>query len=269
MQACTINGLSVGEGSPVRLMGVINCSPESFFRGSFVSPGKTRERALAMVSDGADLVDVGASATGPGSPHIPVAVEKERMVGALSALEGSGITVSVDTRHPEVLQACLRYDIHAVNDIGGLSDPGYAELVRDSGLPAILMASRSIPGDAIGFAATLEALRHVTERCREYGIREFVLDPGIGRWVPERTSRDDWDLVRRFGELTSLGRPLLAAVSRKTFIGEALARGPDERLAGSLAVTCLLVMEGASMVRTHDVRETWDALRVLAEVQGR
>jgi len=269
MQACEINGLSIGEGSPVRLMGVINCSPESFYQGSYVDPEETRERGRAMVADGADLVDVGARATGPGSPPIPIGVERERMVGALSALEGSGITVSVDTIHPEVLEACLRYDIHAVNDISGLSNPRFAGLARDSGLPAILMASRSIPGDAVGFPATLEILRLVVERCGEYGIREFILDPGIGRWVPERTSRHDWDLVRHFGEFLTLGRPLLAAVSRKTFIGELLGQEPDERLPGSLAVALLLAMGGASVVRTHDVRETRDVLMVLSEVLGR
>jgi dihydropteroate synthase len=250
-------------------MGVINCSPESFYKGSYFRPEETRERALAMVTDGADLVDVGARATGPGSPPISVGIERERMIEALSALEGSGITVSVDTIHPGVLEACLRYDIHAANDIRGLSNPGYAAVLRASGLPAILMASRSIPGDAVGFRATLETLRTVVERCGEHGIREFILDPGIGRWVPERTGKDDWDLVRHFREFLGLGRPLLAAVSRKTFIGELLGRGPDERLPGSLAVALLLAMDGASVVRTHDVRETRDVLRVLAEVQGR
>jgi dihydropteroate synthase len=269
MQACEINRLSIGEGSPARIMGVINCSPESFYKGSYVRTEETRVKAVSMVADGADLVDVGARATGPGSPPISIAVERERMIKALSALEGSGITVSVDTVHPEVLQACLRYDIHAVNDISGLSNPRFAELARDSGLPAILMASRSIPGDAVGFPATLETLRLVVERCGEYGIREFILDPGIGRWVPERTARHDWDLVRRFGEFRTLGYPLLAAVSRKTFIGELLGRGPVERLPGSLAVALLLVMEGASVVRTHDVRETRDVLRVFTEVQDR
>ena len=270
MQACTINGLSVGEGLPVRLMGVINCSPESFFKGSYVNArgdegegpchGRRRGRSRGR----------GCPCHGARVPaHLPITVEKDRMVRALSALKGSGITVSVDTIHPEVLETCLRYDIHAVNDISGLSDPKFAGLIRDSGLPAILMASRSVPGDAVGFAATLETLRLVVERCGEHGIREFILDPGIGRWVPGRTSGNDWDLVRHFGEFLSLGRPLLAAVSRKTFIGETLGRGPDERLAGSLAVTCLLATKGASMVRTHDVRETRDVLRVLSEVQGR
>jgi dihydropteroate synthase len=103
----------------------------------------------------------------------------------------------------------------------------------------------------------------------EYDIDEFILDPGIGRWVPGRTGRDDWELVRHFGEFRAFGRPLLAAVSRKTFIGELLGRSPDERLPGSLAVALLLAMEGASAVRTHDVRETRDILAVLAEVRGR
>jgi dihydropteroate synthase len=267
MQACVINGLSVGGGSPVRLMGVINCSPESFYRGSYVRPEGVRERALAMAADGADLVDVGARATGPGSPPLSAGVERDRMVEALAALEGTGVTVSVDTREPEVLEACLRYDIHAVNDIGGLSNPRFALLVRDSGLPAILMASREVPGDAIGLQATLDTLQLVVTRCMEYDIDDFILDPGIGRWVPERTARDDWDLVRHFGEFRSFDRPLLAAVSRKSFIGDLLGRGPEDRLPGSLALALILAREGASVLRTHDVRETRDVLAVLAEVE--
>src|SRR5512136_119280 len=209
---------------------------------------------------------------GPGQrgrdPPLSPEVERERMVAALSALEGTGVTVSVDTREPEVLAACLRYDIHAVNDIGGLSDPRFALRVRDSGLPAILMASREVPGDAIGLQATLDALQLVVTRCMEYDIDDFILDPGIGKWVPERTARDDWELVRHFAEFRSFGRPLLAAVSRKTFIGELLRREPGERLSGSLAVALLLALGGASVVRTHDVRETRDVLGVLAEVKG-
>jgi dihydropteroate synthase len=268
MQACPIKDLRVGEGSPVRVMGVINCSPESFFRGSYVRPEDAGRRALAMAAEGADLVDVGARATGPGSPALPAEIERERMVFALSALEGSGITVCVDTTQPGVLSACLRFDIHAVNDIGGLSNPEFGRILGDSGLPAILMASRRVPGDAIGFPASLETLRLVMERCAEHGIRDYILDPGIGRWVPERTAEDDWDLIRHFGEFRSLGRPLLAAVSRKTFIGELLGRGPEDRLPGSLALTLLLAMEGASVVRTHDVRETRDVLSVLGMVKG-
>lgn len=268
MQACVIHGLRIGGESPVRLMGVINCSPESFYRGSYVRPEDAGERALAMAADGADLVDVGARATGPGSPPLSVAVERERMTEALAALAGTGVRVSVDTRYPEVLEACLRYEVHAVNDIGGLSDPRFAGILRDSGLPSILMASRAVPGDAVGFASTLEALRLVVDRCRKHGIRDYILDPGIGRWVPERTQADDWELVRRFGEFRDLGRPLLAAVSRKTFLGEILGRGPEDRLAGSLAAALLLALAGASVVRAHDVRETRDALVVLAEVRG-
>jgi dihydropteroate synthase len=86
--------------------------------------------------------------------------------------------------------------------------------------------------------------------------------------VPGRTAANDWDLVRGFGEFRAFGRPLLAAVSRKTFLGELLGRGPEERLAGSLAVALLLALAGASVVRTHDVRETRDVLSVLAEVKG-
>ena len=254
MQACVIHGLRIGEGSPVRLMGVINCSPESFYRGSYVRPEDAGERALAMVADGADLVDVGARATGPGSPPLPVEAERDRMTEALAALAGTGVRVSVDTRYPEVLEACLRYEVHAVNDIGGLSDPRFADLVRDSGLPAVLMASRELPGDAAGFAATAETLALVVDRCRNHGIRDYILDPGIGRWVPGRTPANDWELVRRFGEFRSFGRPLLAAVSRKTFLGELLGRGPVDRLAGSLAAALLLALAGTGVWVSVDTR---------------
>lgn len=259
---CTVNRLRIGGGAPVRLMGVINCSPESFYRGSYTPTEKLYDRALAMLEAGADMIDIGARSTAPGTPPITVAEEAERVDAALAELDGTGITLSVDTRHPEVLAVCLRHDIHAVNDISGLADERYARAVADSGLPAFVMASFKEPGDAVGLAATMEALEAVTARCVRNEIDEYVLDPAVGRWVPERTSEDDWELCRNFGAFSAFGRPVLAAISRKTFIGDLLGKEPEERLAGTLALTMALVEEGAAVVRSHDVRETADLLRV-------
>ncbi|MDD1719810.1 MAG: dihydropteroate synthase [Methanoregulaceae archaeon] len=257
---CTVNKKTIGDGS-VTLMGVINCSPESFFSASYVPPGQVRERAMEMAGAGAAIIDLGARSTAPGSPPLSVADEKSRMESALSSLDGTGLTVSVDTLHPEVLEACLSHEVHAINDISGLSNPAYSALAGDSGLPVFAMASRSLPGDALSFGETLSNLSLVAGRCEEYGIRAYVLDPGIGRWVPERTAALDIELCRRFSEFRAFGKPLLAAVSRKSFIGEITGRPPEGRLPGSLAVTTLLLPAGADVVRTHDVGPTLDAVR--------
>ncbi|HOI58597.1 MULTISPECIES: dihydropteroate synthase [unclassified Methanoculleus] len=267
MRHCTVNRLRIGGGAPVRLMGVINCSPESFYRGSYTPTGRLYDRALAMRKAGADMIDIGARSTAPGTLPITVAEEAERVDAALAEFDGTGITLSVDTRHPEVLDVCLRHDIHAVNDISGLADERYARAIADSGLPVFAMASFKEPGDAVGLAATLSALEAVIARCARYGIDEYVLDPAVGRWVPERTSEDDWELCRNFGAFSAFERPVLAAISRKTFIGDLLEREPEGRLAGTLALTMALVREGAAVVRSHDVRETADLLRVYEKIR--
>ena len=267
MRHCTVNRLRIGGGAPVRLMGVINCSPESFYRGSYTPTGRLYDRALAMRKAGADMIDIGARSTAPGTLPITVAEEAERVDAALAEFDGTGITLSVDTRHPEVLDVCLRHDIHAVNDISGLADERYARAIADSGLPVFAMASFKEPGDAVGLAATLSALEAVIARCARYGIDEYVLDPAVGRWVPERKSEDDWELCRNFGAFSAFERPVLAAISRKTFIGDLLEREPEGRLAGTLALTMALVREGAAVVRSHDVRETADLLRVYEKIR--
>jgi len=266
LKHCTVNHLQIGGGAPARLMGVINCSPESFYRDSYIPAGRVHDRALAMRDAGADMIDLGARSTAPGSPPISVDEEAARVDAALSELDGTGITVSVDTRHPEVLAVCLRHDIHAVNDISGLADERYARAVADSGLPVFAMASFKEPGDAVGLAATQKALGMVVSRCARLGIDEYVLDPAIGRWGPGWASEDDWELCRNFSSFLDFGRPVLVAVSRKTFLGDLLGRQPEDRLAGTLALTTMLVAAGAAVVRSHDVAETADLLRVYAKM---
>jgi dihydropteroate synthase len=270
MQQCRIDEVEIGRPAPVRIMGVINCSPESFFQGSRVNPGDVLEYARAMVGQGADIIDIGARSTSPMASPISTAIEAERLECALRELEGSGITVSVDTTRPEVLSRCLRYDIHAVNDIGGLADKEYAKIVADSGLPAILMASIETPGDPTDIETTFGALDKVVSRCRSFGIEEYVLDPAIGLWQPGRNVELDWELCRNFTKFTRFERPLLAAISRKTFIGNLLGQQrPEDRLIGSIAVTMYLLHAGADIVRCHDVRETRDAVGVYEEMEQR
>ena len=267
MRPCIINGIRVGGARPV-LMSVINISPESFFSGSYVPEDKIRKKAEEMIDQGADLIDIGARSTAPGSHPISVPEEKERITRALTSLDGSGITISVDTMHPDVLNAALKYDIHAVNDISGLTNIRVAKGISESGLPAVLMASTTIPGDCHTFSETIYALSQVTERAMNADIPSYILDPGIGRWIPDRTPDADFEICRRFHELQEFDRPLLAAVSRKSFIGSSTGRAPDGRLAGTLGVTACLILAGAAMIRCHDVPETRDLVRVISSLQG-
>jgi dihydropteroate synthase len=262
MRPCVVNKIVIGGEAPVRLMGVINCSPESFYANSYIPIDFVHETAVRMVEQGADLIDIGARSTAPNTQAISGSAEAERMDAALRELDGSGITVSVDTMNPWVLDTCLKHEIQAINDISGLSSSRYAQRLAQSGLPAFLMASNKQPGDAVGLEATLEALTGVIQRCENAGIKDYVLDPGIGIWTPHRSVEDDWTLCRHFSEFGKFGRPVLAAISRKTFIGDLLNRSPEDRLAGSLAVTLMLLEKGASVVRTHDVAQTLDVIRV-------
>jgi dihydropteroate synthase len=131
------------------------------------------------------------------------------------------------------------------------------------------MATDYTPGDAVGVAATHKAMATVMERCSRAGIDNYVLDPGIGLWTPFRSVDDDWELSRHFDEFLRYDRPLLAAVSRKSFIGNLLDRPPEERLYGSLAVTMTLLQKGAALVRTHDVKATADTIRVFERLVKR
>lgn len=266
MNGCTIRGLAIGDGAPVRVMGVINCSPESFYPGSYTPAHDVLGRACQLVDQGADIIDVGARSTAPGAPHITRNEEVARMEEALSSLEGSGIRVSVDTMDPVVLETCLEYDIAAVNDISGLLDPGYASIVAESGLPAFLMASIRAVGDSCTLEEAFQACAMVETRARAAGVTQYVLDPAIGLWQETRTPDFDLELCRHFSEFTIYQRPLLLAISRKTFLGRMVGKPPEGRLPASLAMTALLVARGADVVRTHDVAETRDAIIIAEQV---
>jgi len=247
-------------------MGVINCSPESFYSGSYVKQKSLHTTAVRMINEGADLIDIGARSTAPGSPEISVREEIDRISHALKEMEGTGIPVSLDTMHHEVLSTALKYDVEAINDISGFSNRGLGKIAAEAGLPAILMAAFEKPGDQNDVPTIFNALKIVAERCQGLEIDEYVLDPGIGKWIDYRTADLDWEICKNYDLFSRLDRPLLAAVSRKSFLGEINGRTPSERLAGSLAVTYSLIEKGAAMIRTHDVKETSDMIKVIERI---
>jgi dihydropteroate synthase len=262
MKEFKIGTLPVKEDGPVKLIGIVNCSPESFFSDSYTRSQDVFSKASDLAEKGADIIDIGARSTAPDARPISVSEEVLRIKTALKNFPGSGIPVSLDTMHPEVLSAALRYDIDCINDISGLCNRDYAAIAGDSGLPAILMAAKSVPGDNLGIKETMEYLGIVMQRAEDFGIENVILDPGIGRWTAEKTPESDWEVCRNFSDLKIFDRPLLAAVSRKSFIGDLLRKPAEERLSGTLAVTMHLLNSGAGFVRAHDTEDTRDIIDV-------
>jgi len=274
----TLAGVTVGDGEPVVVMGALNVSPESFYGGSvYIGDQGLLRAALAMVEAGATLVDVGARSTAPyRETEITEDDERDRLARAVSLLAGKlPVPVSADTARPGPARAALEAGARVLNDVTGLADPRVARLVAEHEASVILMASPG-PGDegaADPIATVSRALEAARERARASGIPDerVVLDPGIGFFRDGAIPWHEWDarVLARLGELRPLARPLGVGISRKSFVGALTGRqAPAERLAGSLAATAVAVWNGAALIRSHDVAETLDAVRVAERLRG-
>ncbi len=282
--------LSVGDAFPVRIMAAINVSPESFYKGSVAGTSDSvAARARRAVEDGADLIDIGGAST---APYLKGAVSEEverlRVLagvrGAFEALGGE-TPISVDTVRASVAEAALRGGASVVNDVSGLKgDPAMPKVVRESGASLLAMAHSAGASKMRPIPLVSRSLRQTLRIAERAGIDErlIVLDPGIGFFRSDPGSRTssqqtlmpwyEWDceVIANLGRLRALGRPLGVALSRKSFLGKILGLAtPEERLAGSLAVTAIAVSNGAQLVRTHDVRETLQAVRAAEAVKAR
>lgn len=264
-------GLAVGDGHPVRIVGAINVSPESFYKGSVAADEDTlRQRAETMVAEGADMLDVGAMST---APYLEAAIgeaeEIRRLTWAIGVLRSAvALPISVDTKRYRAASAALDAGAAVINDVGGFRhDPAMAAAAARQAQGAILMASETSPGALEPIATVRDLLQQSLTLSDAAGFPRdrIVLDPGIGFFRKAAMSWEVWDceIVRRLGELRPLGRPILVGLSRKSFIGKLLGRqDPAERLPGSLAATTVAVLNGAHVVRTHDVGPTRDAIRM-------
>jgi dihydropteroate synthase len=268
-----LGGIKVGDMHPVRLMAVINLSQESFYKGSVVRPSEVLSWAGALVDQGADMLDIGAVSTAPGSPRISESLEMERLLPALKTLrDGLAVPVSVDTQRSNVAAAALDLGAQCVNDVSGLGDPEMAKVVAKREASLIIMASRSLPGDILRMDEVINNLGERLSSAIAAGVSpdEISLDPGIGRWVPDKGPEFDLASLDGLRRLRVLERPVVAAVSRKSFLGTLLSRpDPADRLFGSLAATSIAVYNGAHIVRTHDVSSSIDAIKIAEAARGK
>ncbi len=261
-------------GEPL-LMGIVNANPDSFSDAVRLDTiDKQVAHALALVADGAAMVDVGGESGVTYTDASVDEVEADRVVPLVRALAAEGVTVSVDTWKAGVAERALDAGAHVINDTSGLADPRIAELCASSGAALVVMHTRAAPkqmgfpdyaGDVRG-----DVVRFLDERCglaRDHGVGEdqLIVDPG-----PDfaKSPAESVEVMADLAALRALGRPILAAISRKYFVGAITGRPPQERLAGTLAALAEAVDAGAAIARVHDVRDAADFLAVRAVLRG-
>jgi len=265
--------IPVGDSQPVRLMGIINLSRESFYKGSVAGPHEALSLAAAMQEQGADIIDLGAVSTAPGSPPISEAVERERLFPALkNILDNLDINISIDTQRASIAGDALSSGAACINDVSGLSDPNMAVSVAEHDGSLIIMASRQRAGDLLQINEIIALLGERVRAAAQAGIcpAKISVDPGIGKWIPEKTPAHDLAILEGMERLRVLQRPVVAAISRKSFIGERLHKpDPFQRLDGTLAATAIAVYLGAHIVRTHDISASLDTIAMAKAIRGR
>jgi dihydropteroate synthase len=257
-------------------MGIVNVTPDSFSDGGrYLDPDAACRHALGLVAAGADLLDVGAESTRPGSAGVPAAEELRRLVPVLERLlPGAPCPVSVDTSKPEVAEAALALGAHMVNDVTGLAaGPALARacarhgaglaLVHMQGTPATMQEApryHDLLGEVCG------ALARALRVAEEAGVdpEAVCVDPGLGFG---KTAAQNLTLLRRLGAIAALGRPVLVGPSRKRFLSAVLGTSPEEREEGTLAACVAAVHAGAHLLRVHDVLAVTRAVRVAEAIR--
>lgn len=264
----------------MRIMGVLNASPESFYRASVSTAGRAmRDAAGAMEAEGADFVDVGGMSSAPYlRTAVPARTEERRVLAAVrAAQDATNLPVSVDTCRASVARAALAQGAEVLNDVTGLKrDPGMPGVVSEFSPSVVLCAHHPGPAGP-GPAAARALLRRSVRIAEAAGASGIALDPAVGFFRREggmlgTRIRSGWaerdlSVIRGLGSLG--GHPVLVSVSRKSFLGAVLGRGPEGLLAGSLAAEAAAVIYGADVIRTHDVAASRDAAAVALRLRPR
>lgn len=258
-------------------MGVVNATPDSFSDGGRHQTLQERVAlARSLLAAGADMIDIGGESGVTNRPAIDPSTEIDRVVALIESVRGElGATVSIDTYKPAVAAAAIAAGAGVVNDVSGLRDPELADVCAQTGAGLVLMHTRAPPkhrrpdrsydGRIVADVRAFLSERIAVACSRGVGFEQLMLDPG-----PDfaKTPAQTVEVLRAFGELHALGRPLLLAVSRKDFVGALTARPPRARLAGTLAAIGHGVDAGAHVLRVHDVAAAADFLAVRAALRA-
>ena len=254
------------------VMGILNVTPDSFSDGGcHLQREKAVAAAMAMIEAGAEIIDIGGESTRPGAKDVSVDEELERVIPAIEAIRARTDTaISIDTSKPQVMTAAVAAGADMINDVRALRQPGALQTAAKLQVPVCLMhmqgEPRTMQADPRYDQLVPDLLTFFRQRiaaCEQAGIarQKLWLDPGFGFG---KTVSHNYQLLAGLSAFAELGLPLLVGISRKSMIGAATEQPVDQRLAGSLAAATLAAWQGAHIIRVHDVRETVDAMNVVA-----
>lgn len=264
--------------STPRVMGILNITPDSFYKGSrFIEEKEIIEAAVRMTEDGVDILDVGGFSTRPGSMDVRVEEEKRRVLKAIKLIcrELPGAIVSVDTFRADVAtEAVSEYGACMINDIsGGEGDDSMFAVVEKLNVPYIIMHMQGDPqtmqDNPVYDDVVADILRWFGERIfrlQSAGVKDIIIDPGFGFG---KTLSHNFEMLRRLGEFSIAGLPLMIGLSRKSMITKTLKINTDEALNGTSVLNTIALMNGADILRVHDVKEAIQAVRLFEEVRGK
>ncbi|MGQ9678863.1 MAG: dihydropteroate synthase, partial [bacterium] len=267
-----VGKIKLNLSSRVHIMGILNVTPDSFYDGGrYFEPERAVEHGIKLAEEGADIIDIGAESTRPGSTPVSEKEQLRRLLPVVKSLSRKAkVLISIDTTSATVTAAALDAGARMVNDISGLNfDPKMAEVVARAGVPVIVMHIKGRPRtmqinpcyrDLM--AEIVSSLAASIDRAVDAGIApdKILIDPGIGFG---KTAAHNWEILRRLKELRTLGRPIVVGPSRKSFIGAVLNLPPEERLEGTIAACVIAAINGAHIVRVHDVKAVRRALLVM------
>lgn len=285
MKKVKIGNLEIGNGKPA-IMGIINASPESFYKESISTNKKViSERAVKMEEDGANIIDVGGMSTAPyRNTLISAGKELERVRDSISAIRNvSDIPLSVDTPRAETAKVSIDMGVDLINDVTGLKyDKMMSSVISKSGLPVIIGAygNKKVTYQTGDIVETVGILKESIDIANQCGISEdkVIVDPLIGFFRSNGTSQfftkvsqQNWydrdiEIISNLERLSSLSRPICMSVSRKSFIGQLFNLKESERLVPSIVVQVICALNGTDIIRTHDVKETRIALELLSRM---
>lgn len=253
-----------------RVMGIINLTPDSFFSGSRLTHEKeVLQRATQMIADGADLLDVGGYSTRPGAAAVSEEEELQRVLPAIRLLRDQfpDIPLSIDTFRSSVARQAVDAGAMLVNDVsGGELDPEMMETVASLRVPYILMHMRGTPETMTSLAVYQDLIKEMMDyfhakvhRLRELGVTDIILDPGFGF---AKTVDHNFEVLRELRNFHTFGLPVLAGLSRKSMIWRTLKSEPEEALNGTTALNMTALLQGAAILRVHDVKEARECVRL-------
>lgn len=259
-----------------KVMGILNVTPDSFSDGGqFSQIDNALRQAEQMLNEGAEIIDIGGESTRPGAQAVNEAQELERVIPVIEALKQRfDCLMSIDTSKAIVMKEAVMAGAHMVNDVKALSEPGCIEAVAQLNVPVCLMHMQGEPRtmqsnptyDDVVDDIKAFFVQRITQ-CTGAGIKpeHICLDPGFGFG---KTLEQNYQLLNRLDEFYSLGYPLLAGMSRKSMIGNLLNNSVPERLIGSVSCAVIALMKGANVIRVHDVKETFEAIKIVSATKN-